>query len=116
MKSPFAKTDKCHNKKTELTAVRYSPNIAYSEPITVRTTVLTLDGGWPMTKSTAMCDQGRERTDRGWSNPIGALPGRQNGHREGASSLSLKDPQKMLNLKRAVILLRIQPFSWADVL
>lgn len=33
--------------------------------------VLPLDGGRPVTKSTAMCDQGREGTDSGWSSPAG---------------------------------------------
>ncbi len=38
---------------------------------TVRTTVMPLDGGRPVTKSIAMCDQGREGTDSGWSSPAG---------------------------------------------
>ncbi len=38
---------------------------------TVRTTVLPLEGGKPVTKSIAMFDQGREDTDSGWSSPAG---------------------------------------------
>ncbi len=38
---------------------------------TVMTTVMPLDGGRPVTKYIAMCDQVREGTDSGWSNPAG---------------------------------------------
>ncbi len=38
---------------------------------TVRTTVLPMEGGKPVTTSIVMCDQGREGTDIGWSSPAG---------------------------------------------
>ncbi len=37
--------------------------------ITVRTTVLPLEGGKPVTKSIAVCDQGREGTEKTAPNP-----------------------------------------------
>ncbi len=60
---------------------------------TVRTTVLPSERGKPVTKSIAMCDQGREGTDSGWSSPAGGrlapLPAAQMGQADTNRRASL---------------------------